>query len=40
MRRGNSGFSLLELMIALAIVASVLVAASTFFIGVDRKSVV
>ena len=37
MKRGDSGFSLLELMIALAIVASVLVAASTFFIGVVRQ---
>jgi prepilin-type N-terminal cleavage/methylation domain-containing protein len=37
MKRGDSGFSLLELMIALAIVTSVLVAASTFFIGVVRQ---
>jgi prepilin-type N-terminal cleavage/methylation domain-containing protein len=37
MRRGKSGFSLLELMIALAIVAFVLAAASTFFIGVVKQ---
>ncbi|HWS15526.1 MAG TPA: prepilin-type N-terminal cleavage/methylation domain-containing protein [Candidatus Methylomirabilis sp.] len=37
MRRGESGFSLLELMIALVIVASVLAAASTFFIGTVRQ---
>jgi prepilin-type N-terminal cleavage/methylation domain-containing protein len=37
MKRGESGFSLLELMIALAIVAFVLSAASTFFIGVVRQ---
>ena len=37
MKRGDSGFSLLELMIALVIVASVLAAASTFFIGTVRQ---
>jgi prepilin-type N-terminal cleavage/methylation domain-containing protein len=37
MRRRESGFSLLELMIALAIVAFVLAAASTFFIGVVKQ---
>ena len=37
MKRRESGFSLLELMIALAIVAGVLAAASTFFIGVVRQ---
>src|SRR3989304_3558866 len=37
MKRGDSGFSLLELMIALVIVASVLAAASTFFISTVRQ---
>lgn len=37
MKRGVQGFSLLELMIALAIVASVIAAASTFFIGVVNQ---
>ena len=37
MKRGESGFSLLELMIAMVIVASVLAAASTFFIGTVRQ---
>lgn len=37
MKRRESGFSLLELLIGLAIVASVLAAASTFFIGVVRQ---
>lgn len=37
MKRRESGFSLLELMIALVIVAGVLAAASTFFIGVVRQ---
>ena len=37
MKRGEQGFSLLELMIALAIVASVIAAASTFFIGVVNQ---
>ena len=37
MRRRESGFSLLELVIALAIVAVVLAAASTFFIGAVRQ---
>jgi prepilin-type N-terminal cleavage/methylation domain-containing protein len=37
MKRGVSGFSLIELIIALAIVASVIAAASTFFIGVVRQ---
>jgi prepilin-type N-terminal cleavage/methylation domain-containing protein len=37
MKRRASGFSLLELMIALAIVAFVLAAASTFFIGVVKQ---
>src|SRR5512141_1429138 len=37
MRRRESGFTLLELMIALAIVAFVLAAASTFFIGVVKQ---
>ena len=37
MKRRESGFSLLELMIALAIVGFVLAAASTFFIGVVRQ---
>jgi prepilin-type N-terminal cleavage/methylation domain-containing protein len=37
MRRRESGFSLLELMIALAIVALVLAAASTFFVGVVKQ---
>jgi len=37
MKRRESGFSLLELMIALAIVAFVLAAASTFFIGVVKQ---
>lgn len=37
MRRRESGFSLLEMMIALAIVAFVLTAASTFFIGVVKQ---
>jgi type II secretory pathway pseudopilin PulG len=37
MRRRNSGFSILELMIALAIVMLVLAAATTFFIGTVRQ---
>lgn len=37
MRRRDSGFSILELMIALAIVMLVLAAASTFFIGTVRQ---
>ena len=37
MKRRDSGFSILELMIALAIVALVLLAASTFFIGVVKQ---
>ena len=37
MKRRESGFSLLELMIALAIVSVVLAAASTFFIGVVKQ---
>ena len=37
MKRRESGFSLLELMIALAIVAGVLAAASTFFIGAVKQ---
>ena len=37
MKRRDSGFSLLELVIALAIVAVVLAAASTFFIGVVKQ---
>ena len=37
MRRRESGFSLLELMIALVIVAFVLAAASTFFVGVVKQ---
>ena len=37
MKRRESGFSLLELMIALTIVGFVLAAASTFFIGVVRQ---
>ena len=37
MRRRNSGFSILEIMIALAIVMLVLAAASTFFIGTVRQ---
>lgn len=36
MKRGEPGFSLLELLIALAIVAFVLATASTFFLGVVR----
>jgi hypothetical protein len=37
MRRRNSGFSILELIIALAIVMLVLAAATTFFIGTVRQ---
>jgi len=37
MRRRNSGFSILELMIALAIVMLVLATATTFFIGTVRQ---
>jgi prepilin-type N-terminal cleavage/methylation domain-containing protein len=37
MKRKESGFSLLEIMIALAIVSFVLAAASTFFIGVVKQ---
>ncbi len=37
MRRRNSGFTILELMIALAIVMLVLAAATTFFIGTVRQ---
>jgi prepilin-type N-terminal cleavage/methylation domain-containing protein len=37
MKRRESGFSLLELLIALAIVAGVLAAASTFFIGTVKQ---
>ncbi|MDD5761881.1 MAG: PilW family protein [bacterium] len=37
MKRGEQGFSLLELMIALALVASVIAAATTFFIGVVNQ---
>lgn len=37
MKRWESGFSLLEMMIALAIVGFVLAAASTFFIGVVKQ---
>lgn len=37
MKRRNSGFSILELMIALAIVMLVLAAATTFFIGTVRQ---
>jgi prepilin-type N-terminal cleavage/methylation domain-containing protein len=37
MKRRESGFSLLELLIALAIVAGVLTAASTFFIGTVKQ---
>jgi len=37
MKRGEYGFSLLELMIALAIVATVIAAATTFFVGVVNQ---
>ncbi len=37
MKRRKSGFSILELLIALAIVAVVLTAASTFFVGMVRQ---